>query len=76
MHSNETAANEQQFRFAEKRAKLDWKALDHVDIARLEAEVDIDKMERMLQNLTFAALEKPDLKRIKDKNLIKLFKLG
>jgi len=47
-----------------------------VDIARLEAEVDIDKMERMLQNLTFAALEKPDLKRIKDKNLIKLFKLG
>ncbi len=33
-------------------------------------------MERMLQNLTFATLDKPDLKRIKDKNLIKLFKLG
>lgn len=33
-------------------------------------------MELLLQNATFAKLEKSDLKRIKDKNLIKLFKLG
>ena len=39
-------------------------------------EVDIDRLERMLQNATYGLLEKSDLKRIKDKNIIKLFKLG
>lgn len=39
-------------------------------------ETDIDKLERLLQNLTFSQLEKSDLKRVKDKNIIKLFKLG
>jgi hypothetical protein len=43
---------------------------------RLIREGDIDKLERMLQIVTFAQLEKPDLKRINDKNIIKLFKLG
>ena len=43
---------------------------------RLIREADIDKLERLLQNVTFSQLEKPDLKRIKDKNIIKLFKLG
>jgi hypothetical protein len=33
-------------------------------------------MELLLQNLTFAKLEKSDIKRIKDKNIIKLLKLG
>ena len=43
---------------------------------RLICETDIDKVERLLQNVTYAQLEKADLKRIRDKNLIKLFKLG
>ncbi len=39
-------------------------------------EVDIDKVERLLHNVTYSQLEKPDLKRIADKNVIKIFKLG
>ncbi len=30
----------------------------------------------MLQNVTYAQIEKQDIKRIRDKNIIKLFKLG
>ncbi len=43
---------------------------------RVIKEVDIDKVERMLQNVTYAQIEKQDIKRIRDKNILKLFKLG
>ena len=47
-----------------------------MDLDKLIREADIAQMEGLLQNVTFARLEKADLKRIKDKNIIKLFKLG
>lgn len=43
---------------------------------RVIRDVDIDKVEKMLQNVTYAQLEKQDIKRIRDKNILKLFKLG
>ena len=39
-------------------------------------EKDMEKLEDILQNVTMAKLEKEDLKILRDKNLIKLFKLG
>ncbi len=39
-------------------------------------DADVSKLEGHLQNVTFAGIDKADLKRIKDKNILKLFKLG
>ena len=77
MNSNNLNLHDDSFKFSEKRGKLNWKALEELDIAKLQREVDINQLERLLQNVTFALLEKdPDMKRMRDKNLIKLFKLG
>ena len=37
---------------------------------------EIDSLETLLQNVTMSKLEIDDLKVLRDKNLIKLFKLG
>ena len=50
--------------------------MEEVDLDRVVQKCDIAKMEVILQNLTYSKLEKADLKKIKDKNIIKLFKLG
>ena len=64
------------FVFSEKRGKLDWKQVEEADLDQIVKSVDIGRMEHLLQILTFAKLEKTDIKMIKDKNLLKLFKLG
>jgi hypothetical protein len=64
------------FRFTEKRGKLDWKRFEEVDLDRVLRGTDIDRLEKLLQNATYAELDKADIKRVRDKNLIKLFKLG
>ena len=64
------------FKFAEKRSRLEWRAIEEINIDQMILDRDLDRLERHLQNVTYAALDKPDLKRIKDKNLLKLFKLG
>lgn len=50
--------------------------VEETDVDQLMMNPDINKLEHLLQNLTYSNLDKSDLKRIKDKNLIKLFKLG
>ena len=39
---------EERFKFYEKRGKLDWKALEEVDMDRMIREADIDQLERLL----------------------------
>ena len=50
----EVNSAEANFKFSEKRGKLDWKALSDIDMDRLIRETDIDKLERLLQNVTFS----------------------
>ena len=64
------------FKFSEKRVKLDWRAIEEVNVDKMILESDVGKLERHLQNVTFANIDKADLKRINDKNILKLFKLG
>ena len=40
------------------------------------ANTDISQLEKLLQNIANAKLNKHDLKRFGDKNMIKLFKVG
>ena len=64
------------FKFSEKRAKLDWRAIEEVNLDKMILEADVGKLERHLQNVTFANIDKADLKRINDKNILKMLKLG
>ena len=56
---------------------MNWDAIADVDVDRdLILNKDISQLESLLGNITMSQLSKDDLKILKDKNLIKLFKLG
>ena len=63
------------FKFAEKRAKLDWRSLEEANVDQMIKDADVARLERHLQNVTYANIDKADLKRINDKNILKMFKL-
>jgi len=46
------------------------------DIERIIKNTDISYLEQLLQNVSNARLEPSDLRRIGDRNYIKLFKVG
>ena len=65
------------FSFSRKTQKLDWNAIANVDVDNdLLLNKDINMLETLLGNITMSELSKADLKMLKDKNLIKVFKLG
>ena len=65
------------FSFSKKTQKLDWNAISKVDVDQeIMLNKNIDLLESLLGNITMAELSKSDLKILKDKNLIKVFKLG
>lgn len=65
------------FSFSKKTQKLNWDLLEKVDVDQdILLNKDIVLLEQLLGNITMADLSKEDLKMLRDKNLIKLFKLG
>jgi Iguana/Dzip1-like DAZ-interacting protein N-terminal len=42
------------FRFAEKRGRLDWRGIEEVNVDKMILDTDLDKLERHLQNVTYA----------------------
>ena len=65
------------FSFSKKTQKLNWDFLEKVDVDQdIMINKDIALLEQLLGNITMADLSKEDLKMLRDKNLIKLFKLG
>ena len=64
------------FAFAAKTQTLNWQAIESADVDQdIIMAGDIEQLERLLANVTMAQLTKSDLKILRDKNLIKLFKL-
>ena len=65
------------FSFSQKTQKLNWDAIEKVDIDQeIILNKDLAKLEQLLGNITMSQLTKEDLKILRDKNLIKLVKLG
>jgi hypothetical protein len=65
------------FSFSKKTQKLDWDAISKANVDEdIMIRKDMDLLEVHLGNITMAELNKNDLKVLKDKNLIKVFKLG
>ena len=48
----------------------------NTDIDKLIREVDLRQLEQLLQNITYASLDREDMDRFGDDNFIKLFKLS
>ena len=64
------------FSFQQKTETLNWDMVTHADIDQITQNTDITRLEHLLQNISNAKLENTDLRRIGDKNVIKLFKVG
>lgn len=48
----------------------------NTDLERIQKEIDLKALETLLQNITFAQLERDDLERLGDAHFIKLFRLS
>ena len=64
------------FAFQDRQGRLNWRQLMNVDLDRIIREVDLKQLESLLQNITYAALDRDDLDRLGDHHFIKLFKLS
>lgn len=64
------------FSFQPKTESLNWDQMASVDVTRVAQQTDIATLEQLLQNLSNARLTGDDLRKIGDRNYIKLFKIG
>ena len=48
----------------------------NADVDKIIREVDIRSLEQLLQNITYAKLDRDDMERFGDENFLKLFKLS
>ena len=64
------------FSFQERSGHINWRLLMNTDIERIVRDVDLKQLESLLQNITFAQLDRDDLERLGDQHFIKLFKLS
>jgi zinc finger protein DZIP1 len=48
----------------------------NTDIDKITKEVDLRQLENLLQNITYAQLDREDMERMGDAQFIKLFKLS
>ena len=48
----------------------------NVDVDKLCIEVDLRQLESLLQNITYAKVDRDDIERFGDDNFIKLFRLS
>ncbi|CDW86485.1 zinc finger protein dzip1l [Stylonychia lemnae] len=64
------------FSFQERTGRINWRALMNTDLDKISKEVDLKTLEALLQNITFAQLDRDDLERLGDMHFIKLFRLS
>jgi len=48
----------------------------NADLNKITQNVDLRQLEGLLQNITYATLDREDMERFGDENFIKLFKLS
>ena len=54
---------------------LNWEAIASTSPGELAKNLDINVLSGLIQNITYAKLETEDIQRLRDPNLIKMFKL-
>jgi len=54
------------FYFQQRTGKLNWKLVNQMNIDSMINDTDITKLQSILQNLTFSAIDRDDLVKIPD----------
>ena len=64
------------FNFQARQGRINWRTIMNTDIEKIVSNVDLLQLESLLQNLTYANLDREDLERLGDTHFIKLFRLS
>jgi hypothetical protein len=64
------------FEFQERVGRINWRAVLNADVDRVIKDVDLRQLEQLLQNLTYAQLDREDMERMGDAHFVKLFRLA
>lgn len=64
------------FEFKQRYGKLNWEQVIQLDLESILAQGDIESLQSTLENLTYSTIDREDMERIGDSNLIKVFKLS
>ena len=61
------------FQFQQREGRVNWRSLLNTDIEQVRQDVDLRVLESLLQNITFARLDRDDFERMGDAHFVKLF---
>jgi zinc finger protein DZIP1 len=56
--------------------RINWRQLMNVDLEKVTKEIDLQTLETLLNNVTYANLDRDDLERLGDQHFVKLFRLS
>jgi Iguana/Dzip1-like DAZ-interacting protein N-terminal len=62
--------------FKQRYGKINWDQVRDLDLETILSQGDIESLQSVLENLTYSILDRDDIQRIGDSNLIKVFKLS
>ncbi|KAJ3129410.1 Zinc finger protein dzip1 [Nowakowskiella sp. JEL0407] len=63
------------FYFKQRKERLDWRMLGALQVEKIVREVDIERLQEAIDNITFCDIEAEDLRYV-DPNIVKLFQLS
>jgi len=55
---------------------MNWRQIMNADVDKITQTCDLRMLEQLLQNITYANLDREDMERFGDENFLKLFKLS
>lgn len=64
------------FSFRRRRGRLDWRMLAGIDVSKVVRDVDVQTLQDVLENITFAAVDNEDLSYYPETNFVKVFSLA
>jgi zinc finger protein DZIP1 len=56
--------------------RINWRQLMNVDLDKVQKEIDLSTLEALLNNVTYANLDREDLERLGDAHFVKLFRIS
>lgn len=74
--SNKTISSSVEISFKQRFGKINWDQVMGIDLEAIINQGDIESLQSTLENLTYSVLDREDLLRIKDSNVVKVFKLS
>ncbi|MCO5568912.1 hypothetical protein L7F22_022614 [Adiantum nelumboides] len=64
------------FCFQRRRARIDWRTLHAIDVDQIIREIDVNKLESVLDTIAFGDVQGEDTRNFTEANFVKLFRLS